>query len=311
MAAPDNSHDDPAVVVVGSLNLDVVVRAPHHPRPGETVLGHDHYENPGGKGANQAVAAARLGARVAMVGRVGADPAAEQLRASLTDAGVDVSGVATDPDARTGAAFITVSDEGENTIVVSPGANARLAATDVEHHRSLLQSCRACLVQLEVSDEVVAAAARTAHGRVILNPAPARALRDGLLADVDVLVPNEGELTVLAGEASVPDQLDEIAALARSVPVEQVVVTLGARGALVVDDERVTRVPAPRVDVVDTTAAGDTFCGALADALVRGHDLVAATEWAVLAGACTVRRHGAQQAMPDRPDVEALRDAHA
>ncbi len=294
-----------SVVVVGSLNLDVVVRTPRHPRAGETVLGHGHAEHPGGKGANQAVAAARLGASTAMLGRVGDDTAGERLRASLVDAGVDLAALDTTSGVRTGAAFITVDDEGENTIVVSSGANAHLAAADVDHHRDLVEAAGVCLLQLEVADEVVVAAARAAGGRVVLNPAPARDLPAGLLEDIDVLVPNEGELARLGGVDTAPSDLDELAALARSLAVPTVVVTLGPRGALVVGADRLDLVPAPEVDVVDTTAAGDTFCGALAAAIVRGEDLVTATRWAVAAAVLSVQRDGAQPSIPTRDEVEA------
>lgn len=298
---------DPSVVVVGSLNLDVVVRTPSHPRPGETVLGHDHAEYPGGKGANQAVAAARLGARTAMLGRVGDDAAADRLRTSLAEAGVDLTALLATPGVRTGAAFITVDDAGENTIVVSSGANARLSAADVDAQRDLLASADVCLLQLEVADEVVRQAVRATGGRVVLNPAPARDLPSEVLAGVDVLVPNEGELALLAGRTESASDPDELAALARSLAVPTVVVTLGARGALVVADERVEHLPAPEVEVVDTTAAGDTFCGALAAALVRGDDVVTATRWAVAASALSVQQEGAQ---PSIPTLDEMEEAH-
>lgn len=294
-----------SVVVVGSLNLDVVVRTPRHPRPGETVLGHGHAEHPGGKGANQAVAAARLGAPTAMLGRVGDDAAGGRLRASLADAGVDLAALHTTSGMRTGAAFITVDDGGENTIVVSSGANAHLSADDVDRHRDLVAAADVCLMQLEVADEVVVTAARAAGGRVVLNPAPARALPAGLLEDIDVLVPNEGELARLAGVDTAPSDLDHLAALARSLAVPTVVVTLGSRGALVVGADRHDLVPAPEVDVVDTTAGGDTFCGALAAALVRGDDVVTATRRSVAAAALSVQRDGAQPSIPTLDEVEA------
>lgn len=294
-----------SVVVVGSLNLDVVVRTPRHPRPGETVLGHGHAEHPGGKGANQAVAAARLGAPTAMLGRIGDDAAGERLRASLANAGVDVAALGTTPGVRTGTAFITVDDDGENTIVVSSGANAHLSADDVDRHRDLVAAAHVCLLQLEVADEVVVAAARAAGGRRVLNPAPARDLPVGLLEDIDVLVPNVGELARLAGVDTAPSGLDALATLARSLAVPTVVVTLGPRGALVVEADRFDHVAAPAVEVVDTTAAGDTFCGALAAALVRGDDVVAATHDAVAAAALSVQREGAQPSIPTLDAVEA------
>ena len=294
------------VAVVGSLNRDVVVRVPRHPRPGETVLGHGHFENPGGKGANQAVAAARLGASVAMVGRVGPDDAGRRLRAALTGAGVDDHAVRT-VDTPTGVALITVADDGENTIVVSPGANAEVSAADVGAHAGLLEAAAVCLLQFEIPAAAVAAAARHAGGVVVVNPAPARPLDDALLAATTVLVPNRGELASLVGGPPARD-LDAVAAQARDLARRgvAVVVTLGPDGAVVVDGARVTAVAAPAVEPVDTTAAGDAFCGALAGALAGGADVVDATRWAVPAGTCATRSHGAQRSLPTRAQVQAL-----
>ena len=277
------------IAVVGSINLDVVVAVERHPAPGETVLGGDRRELPGGKGANQAVAAARLGAEVAFVGRVGPDDAGRRLRDGLAAEGVDVTHVRVDPDAPTGMALIAVDGAGENTIVVSSGANARVGAADVEAARDVLASAVVTLVQHEVSEEAVAAAIAAAGGAVVLNPAPARPL----VAAVDVLVPNRGELEALAGRSGDPVELARALPLARAV-----VVTLGSEGAVIVDGERVERVPAPRVDAVDTTGAGDAFCGALAQALDAGAELAEAARWATRAAAASVTRPGAQGGLP-------------
>jgi ribokinase len=282
------------IAVVGSINLDVVVGVERHPAPGETVIGGDRRELPGGKGANQAVAAARLGAAVSLVGRVGADAAGAGLRAGLAGEGVDVGHVGEDLDAATGMALIAVDAAGENTIVVSPGANARVGADDVAAASDVLAGAAVVLLQHEVPQEAVAAAIEAAGGTVVLNPAPARALA----APVDVLVPNRGELEALAGRAGDP------VALARSLAgARAVVVTLGAEGAVVVERERLERVAAPRVDAVDTTGAGDAFCGALAQALAEGAALVEAARWAVRAAAASVTRPGAQGGLPRRGDV--------
>jgi ribokinase len=298
---------DPAVVVVGSLNLDLVVPVPHHPTPGETVLGGDVFRNPGGKGANQAVAAARLGQPTALVGRVGQDDAGRILRSSLEDAGVDASRVLETEDAPTGVALITVDDRGENAIVVSPGANARVTPHDVEAASGTLRTASAVLLQLEVPVEVVIAAARTATGTVVLNPAPARPLPPALLEAVDVLVPNRSELAVLTGAGAEPRDEDQAARLAaRLEGPSAVVVTLGAEGALVLEAGRVERVPPVPVEVVDTTAAGDAFCGALADALVRGGSLVEAAGWAARAASVACTRKGAQASLPSRDEVLGL-----
>jgi ribokinase len=287
------------ICVVGSVNLDIVVAVERHPAPGETVLGGDRTELPGGKGANQAVAAARLGREVALVGRVGEDAAGTRLRAGLRDEGVDVTFLAADRDAPSGVALIAVAADGENTIIVSPGANAHVGEHDVAAARDVLAGAAVTLLQLEIPGAAVDAAVRGAGGTVVLNPAPARALEPQLLARVDVLVPNRGELALLGGSGA-PE------AVARSLPGPgAVVVTLGADGALVVEGARVERVPAPRVEAVDTTGAGDTFCGALADALARGAELVEAARWAVAAAALSVGRAGAQGGMPAAQAVRA------
>lgn len=296
----------PEITVVGSANLDLVVEVGHVPLVGETVLGGDLRRVPGGKGANQAVAAARLGRRVAMVGRVGPDEGGTILRAALDGAGVDTTALTTD-DAPNGVALIAVDADGDNAIVVSPGANGRVDADDVARAGALVTDAAVLLLQLEVPVEAVTAAALAAGGTVILNPAPAptRPLPRQLLDAVDILVPNQTELATLAGHDGTVDA--EIAAeLARGLPAAVVVVTLGADGALVVTDHDLTHVPAPKVHPVDTTAAGDSFCAAMADALVRGLDIVDAVRWAVRVGAATTLRAGAQPSLPTPAEVDAL-----
>jgi ribokinase len=295
----------PAIVVVGSLNLDLVVRVARLPGPGETVSGGDVFRNPGGKGANQAVAAARLGRGVAMVGRVGDDQAGRELLASLRADGVDTSHVRVVDGAPSGTAFITVSDDGENQIVVSPGANARLAPEDVGAAGAALRAAAVTLVQLEVPLAAVAAAVRAAGGRVVLNPAPVRTLPIELLGEVDVLVPNRVELSQLAA-APVPATVEEAAMLAGRLPARAVVVTLGADGALVVEQGHASHVPAVPVRPVDTTAAGDAFCGGLADALAAGAALQDAARWAVRVAAAACTRPGAQASLPTPSEVRSL-----
>lgn len=294
------------ITVVGSINLDLVVRTGHIPGPGETVLGGDLTRIPGGKGANQAVAAARLGRRVTMIGRVGDDEAADQLLAALAHDGVDVDAVHRIPHVPSGVALITVDETGDNAIVVAPGANARLTAGDVR--LPAVAHAAVVLLQLEIPTEAVVAAAHHAGGVVVLNPAPAPpggGLSPDLLAAVDVLVPNESEVARLTG-VEVGDDLSSVAAAARSLGVGSAVVTLGARGALVVEPARHLHLPAPRVTPVDTTAAGDSFCAGLADALAGGHSLAEATRWAVRVGAATTLRSGAQSSLPTRAEVERL-----
>jgi ribokinase len=302
---PAGSGAAPEVVVVGSLNLDLVVRVARLPGPGETVSGDDVFRNPGGKGANQAVAAARLGRRVAMVGRVGDDDAGRELLGALAGDAVDTSRVKAVEGVPSGTAFITVSEDGENQIVVSPGANARLTPEDVAAAGAALGGAAVTLLQLEVPLAAVAAAARAAGGTVILNPAPVRDLPAELLAEVDVLVPNRVELAQLAGGPA-PETVAEAVRLAGRLPARAVVVTLGADGCLVVEGGDAVHVPAVGVRAVDTTAAGDAFCGGLADALAGRGGLEVAARRAVRVAAAACLRPGAQASLPTPGDLDAL-----
>ncbi|WP_083647466.1 ribokinase [Kitasatospora sp. CB01950] len=295
----------PSITVVGSVNRDLVLTVQDLPRPGETVLAGRFVEGVGGKGANQAVAAARLGSRVRLVARVGAD--AETILRALAAEGVDVAAVLPAEDASTGIASVVVDRAGENTIVVNPGANAALTVADLP--AQLACAGEVLLVQHEISPEVVAAAvlrAREQGGRVVLNPAPARPVASEVLAAVDVLVPNLGELATLLGveRPTGPDGARELLESAQ-LPCDAVVVTLGADGALVKQPGRpAVHLPAPVVDAVDTVGAGDTFCGALADSLARGSDLLAAAERAVRAASLAVTGLGAQSSMPSAAQLD-------
>jgi ribokinase len=294
-----------SVTVVGSLNEDVIATVDRLPGRGETVIASAVAVLPGGKGANQAAAAGRLGTGVHMVGRVGDDPAAGRQLAALADSRVNVGRVQRTPGTPTGTATIPVEAAGgENLIVVVPGANAELTAADVDvesvHRAGVL------LLQLETPLETVQAAAAATRGTVVLNPAPPQPLPPALLGHVDVLVPNEHELARLAGAPSAERSPAELAALARGL-ASSVVVTLGARGALVVPAEGPALLqPPPPVEPVDTTGAGDCFCGALASALDRGEDLAAATRYAVTAAALSTTGPGARGGLPDDDAVRAL-----
>lgn len=285
------------IAVVGSVNRDLVLHVGHHPVPGQTVLGLGHETMPGGKGANQAVAAARLGGDVAFVGRVGADDAGQTLIEEFLHEGVDTAHLVIDADAPTGLAVITVDDTGENTIIVSSGANGRVSPDDVNGAAALLMAATVTLLQLEIPIPTVVAAARSSEGIVVLNAAPAADLPDALLDAVDVLVVNSGELEALTGSD------DPISA--RSLPVPVTVVTLGAAGARVIRSGSDLAVESPRVSVVDTTGAGDTFCGALAVGLDEGSSLEAAVRRAVVAGALSVTAVGARSGMPTAGTLEA------
>jgi ribokinase len=292
------------VAVVGSLNLDLVARVPRLPRPGETLLADGYGHALGGKGANQAVSAARHDVSVAMVGCVGDDPDGARLTAALAGEGVDVTGVRARAGARTGVAQIAVEPSGTNTIIVAQGANGMLRPEDVLQELDRLPAADVVLIQLEIPLDAVAAAAATA-ARIVLNPAPARRLPTELLRRVDVLVPNLPELAALTGGGS-PDTLEEVARRGRDIADGgAVVVTLGERGALVLDAEGDTHVPAPAVDAMDTTGAGDAFCGSLAAQLARGRALVDAVRDAVRIGALSTTRPGALEAFPSRDEIRA------
>lgn len=295
------------IAVVGSINYDLTVVTPRHPRPGETVLGTTHYSGGGGKGANQAVAASRLGSRVALIGRVGDDDLGTELVAGLAVEGIDTSGIDVAAKAPTGIAVITVDEAAENTIVVSPGANMTLSPDQIEEHREVIAGAKVLLAQLEVPLGAITAAVDAARGLVCLNPAPAQKLPDQLLDRVDVLIPNRSELALLAG-TGVPKTVEEAAGAAQRLSTKGiVVVTLGAEGALVVDGNgEVTHLEAPGIEAVDPTAAGDAFCGALAHSLSRGEPILDGARRAVVAGALAATRRGARDALPSPAEVESL-----
>ncbi len=296
-----------SVVVVGSANVDLVVRAPRHPVPGETLLGSDFVMHPGGKGANQAVAAARAGASVAMIGRLGPDAGADLLRSELTQAGVDVSSIGTCTHDPTGTALITVADSGENTIIVVPGANAKLRPVHVDDANAAFSNATVVLAQLEIPLEVVVAAftrGRALGATTILNAAPSRPLGPVLLNLVDILVVNETELLETVGVSSLdPRDWPTVGS------VKTIVVTVG-RGGVVFGAPRSAgaAVPGHLIDPVDTTAAGDTFCGYLAAGLAAGLPLEAACIRANAAAAMACLVEGAQPSIPLSAAVDAFLD---
>ncbi|MEU4619110.1 ribokinase [Actinoplanes sp. NPDC023801] len=289
------------VVVVGSANMDLVGLAPSLPRPGETVLGDDFVMTPGGKGSNQAIAAALAGAATTFLGAIGSDAFGVTLNARLASAGVDVDLVRTSYGS-SGVAVIMVDRAGENSILVSPGANRTFVDLSDEE-RAAVAAADVLLCQQEIPMATVLAAlraGRAAGTRTILNAAPARVLPSGLLEEVDLLVVNETEARAITGG----DEPDVTALLAL---VPRVVLTLSGNGSRYADrDGTDVHVPAYRVEVADTTAAGDAFTGALAVAWGEGRDLVDAVRWANAAGAACVRRVGASNALPARADIEAL-----
>ena len=293
------------IVVVGSINMDLVVETERFPAPGETLLGQRFSTFPGGKGANQAVAAARLGAPVRMIGRVGADKFGDALLATLQNDGVDTRWVQQDAQAASGVALITVSADGQNTIVVAAGANGRLSAQDVTAAEAAFIDAGAVVLQLEIPLPAVEAAARLGrkHGAaVVLNPAPAQPLSDELLALADYLVPNQTELELLSGQ---PDLERGMRALMER-GVRNLVVTLGERGARWVSPAGTLDAPAFAVRAVDTVAAGDAFVGAFSAALAEGRPVQEALLRGNAAGALAVTRAGAQPSLPTRAELEAF-----
>jgi ribokinase len=301
---------EPSVVVVGSINVDHTVTAQAFPRPGETIMGSSVNSSIGGKGANQAVAAALAGATVAMVGSIGDDAEGTAARQRLAERGVQTShvvAVASDP---TGTAWITVAER-DNTIIVVPGANARWPRGLLP---SIVDAASVVLAQLEIPIEIVSAAAERTHGLFLLNAAPAAAVPPELLARCDVLIVNEHELAVVANvDVCADDDITSAHATLRDRGVGAVVTTRGAAGAIVTDSDGVTTVlAAPPSDVVDTTGAGDAFAGVVAARLSAGDTLIRACQWGVTAGSLAVRGAGAQDSYPDLPTLtKAIQETYS
>jgi len=298
------------ILVIGSLNADLVVRTPRFPEPGETISGEDLNIIPGGKGANQAVAAAKLGAQVAMVGRVGSDSFGPFLTHNLNSNQVNTEHVSIS-DSATGTAIIVVDSNGQNRIVLSPGANGKVAMEDAD----AAPGARVLLLQFEIPMETVLHAAKRYKSQgatVILNPAPARSIPGGLLTHVDILIPNESELSLLTGMPVTDTASAEAAAreiLKRGV--ETVIVTLGSKGALIVNGSQTQQVDTFKVDVVDTTAAGDAFIGGFASAMLNGTSLEDSVRYGCACGALATTKFGAQPSLPTRDEVENFISQHS
>ena len=298
------------LVVLGSVNADHVLRVPHFPRPGETLTGHSYQVVPGGKGANQAVAAARLGAPVSFIARIGDDAIGQQMRQGFEQDGIDVSAVELDETLPTGIAIIYVSDEGENSIGISAEANGALSPAMVKRHEAMIADAHTLLLQLEVPLESVFEAAKLArsHGtRVVLNPAPAQPLSSELLALVDLITPNQTEAELLTG-VKVSDEASaaQAAACFHQMGISDVMITLGSQGVYCSNARQQQLIPGFRVEAVDTTAAGDTFNGALMAAELAGADFNAAVRFAHGAAALSVTKFGAQSSIPSKVEVDAF-----
>ena len=303
------------LVVLGSVNADHVLRVPHFPRPGETLTGHSYQVVPGGKGANQAVAAARLGAPVSFIARIGDDAIGQQMHQGFEQDGIDVSAVELDETLPTGIAIIYVSDEGENSIGISAEANGALSPAMVKRHEAMIADAHTLLLQLEVPLESVFEAAKLArsHGtRVVLNPAPAQPLSGELLALVDLITPNQTEAELLTG-VKVTGEASAAQAAARfhQMGIADVMITLGSQGVYCSNGQQQALIPGFRVEAVDTTAAGDTFNGALLAAELAGADFHSAVRFAHGAAALSVTRFGAQSSTPGKQEVDTFLQSQA
>ncbi len=295
------------ILIVGSSNTDMVIKTNHFPAPGETILGGRFLMNAGGKGANQAVAAARLGGMVTFVGKIGDDIFGKQAVQQLEDEGINVDYVAVDPENPSGVALITVDKKGENSIVVAPGSNGTLSSADFDKAIAELNESEFVLMQLEIpipTVEHVAAMAAEKQKKVILNPAPAALLSDELLKNLYLITPNETEAELLTG-IKVTDQNSALLAASalHEKGVEIVIITMGSAGAFLLADNESEIISAPKVEAVDTTAAGDTFNGALTVALSEGKTIQESIAFANKAAAISVTRIGAQSSVPFRKEI--------
>ena len=280
------------VVVIGSANIDLVSSVASLPVPGETVLGNSFIKTPGGKGANQAVAASKLGGEVSFVGCIGSDQEGEILRSSLKNANVNCDFLISRPEVSTGNAMIGVDAEGNNSIIVNSGANNALTQEDIVAAKEIVESAQVVLMQLEISTKCLEVAVEMASGIKILNPAPVVDISKKLLEKIDVLIPNRIELARLSNKESF-ENLDELEAAAKGLGIQTVIVTLGSAGALLVSDKQTELISSPAVESVDTTGAGDAFCGSMAESLSRGLSFLESVEYSVTAGALSTTTYGA------------------
>lgn len=299
-----------SIIVLGSINMDLVVHTPRLPKPGETLTGTSFHTTPGGKGANQAVACARLGAATQMIGRVGDDFFGSALKNNLMAYGVDITGIVSETSTPSGVALIEVDDAGENNIIVIPGANGTVGWQDLSHLEKILPKAKILLLQLEIPFETVQEAAQMASAQgvtVILDPAPARSLPDIIFSNVDILTPNTSEASILAGFPV--DTTVDAKRAARSFlekGLKYAVIKMGSLGAYVATQAWEKHFNAIPVEVMDTVAAGDAFNGALAVALSEGLPIEEAMVWGIAGGAIAVTQRGAQEAMPDRSQIKKL-----
>ena len=298
------------IVVVGSCNTDMVIKADRLPVPGETILGGTFFMNPGGKGANQAVAAARLGGNVTLISKTGNDVFGKQSVMLYTTENIKTDYIYSDSRHPSGVALITVDSQGENCIVVASGANAYLTPSDIDKASAEIENSDLVLMQLEIPIETVEYVAEMANKKgikVILNPAPARALSNNLLKNVYIIIPNKNEAEILSGiKVSDIESAKQAADIISAKGVDIVVITLGSQGALIKEYAEYHFVEAYKVDALDTTAAGDTFCGSVCVGLSEGRSILDSVKFAARAAAITVTRMGAQASIPYRSELSSL-----
>lgn len=297
------------IVVIGSCNTDMVIKVHHLPLPGETIIGYDFMTNQGGKGANQAVAVARMGGDTSFIARLGDDSFGKNSLELLKCEGIDTEYVKLTPGVATGVAMIPVDEKGENSIIVASGANAMLSEEDIDKAKELIASAAIVLMQLETPVPTLIHAAKIAHEagvKVVLNPAPfpKEPLPVEFLQNVDLIIPNETEITGMTGVQIVdPESIKAAIEGVRSLGVKDVVLTAGGAGAYLIDGGELVNVPTFKTTVVDTTAAGDTFCGSLCVALSRGESLKDAVRFANKAASISVSRMGAWRSIPQKEEV--------
>ncbi len=300
----------PSILVIGSSNTDMVIKADHLPAPGETILGGKFFMNPGGKGANQAVAAARLGGNVTFITKTGNDIFGKQSVQLLEEEGINTSLIISDPLHPSGVAMITVDKNGENCIVVASGSNAELTPINLYNAKENIEKAFVVLMQLEIpvaTVEHVMSVAAPAKVKIVLNPAPVCALSDEMLQYVSIITPNKTEAQMLTGIVITDDASAEQAArMLQAKGIETVIITLGSRGAMVLHQDECVIVESPKVVATDTTAAGDVFNGALVVSLSEGNDVLTATSFACQAAAVSVTKMGAQASAPYRNEVHAM-----
>jgi ribokinase len=298
------------IVVVGSCNTDMVIKADRLPIPGETILGGTFFMNPGGKGANQAVAAARMGGKVSLISKTGNDVFGKQSVMLYNAEDINTDFIFSDPNQPSGVALITVDSFGENCIVVASGANASLSPNDIDKAAAEVESADLVLMQLEIPINTVEYVAEKAYNkgiRVILNPAPARALSDTLLKHVYMIIPNRSEAEILSGiKVNDIESARQAADIISARGVANVVITLGAQGALIKENDDYQFVEAVKVDALDTTAAGDVFCGSVCVGLSEGRSIHESVKMAAKASAITVTRMGAQSSIPKRMELSTV-----